>query len=1088
MAIRPADLDKIKNTRLVGFLPYNSTLLHMDNSSRSELIDTVPITELGYLSDQRSASSIRKFICLPKPQEFLHDSEELPFDLSKVKGTYNTSGMATSLQEYRRSTVDPLHYRVLSSPIDIQTGPQSFNIIGFNHLFRMKFTGNMRVVKHMEYILACMINSLVLTPISKGKFFINIELSNKSYTIDKFSQAAMRMDTSTIKYPLDYNYIFLMHYLSWLNPKGRTSMFDHIPEHLVDRVNFIFTKGEYFTIHNKLDLEEMRLGDRLPTRVLEQLNLLSSQGLLAEPVTDVKDAPIDDIPVAESNPVAIEADTKPRIKNGKRLKNETHVTAISDPKIIEKMDKEFVSNNEEETEAYIENSDIPERLKERARRYAAKYKDPSMQIDGVSVKDIIEGSADVTVDDNKLDFLEENLVDKSMASSSVCQFDKSYLAKTYKKDILNSLISFQKHGMFIDNIEKKIESNEVNSIETWKVTFIDIHGKKHTSNIMIPHIDKDGYYLSNGSKKFFKKQMVNIPICKVSSMRVALASSYNKALVERNQSVAHKFLPYVERLIKKLNKDEEKVSLSYGNLTYKNTMPYELTAIAGRFEKLTLNYGSKKLVINFDNSDFIGGPDREVVEFMTDDEIAKYREALQSQPVEIKIHQGNTFKEQPKKGDILWTQIGFPVEVVTVKGSLDKGDMVIKVKTSKQEEYTLKDYARCCELASSLVAISKFDNHVIMIDFNGKLHYTDKGKCVETDHALLDLICSVNDPVAPRTIDDVLGDVFHQSPVNHLTEWVDLTILSNKVPLIFALGLKFGLTNMLEYMGVDYRIYDKAVPRKELSASDIVIRFKDKSLVMNRAPLTHSLIFAGLGGMYTKNFEMEMFDSKEVYSEILALKGKSPNYTLGILSFFDLFMDYMTVDRLKQMGEPTNVRDLLIRATVMLSTEDYSPAASMKNFCVRSYERVPALIYQEFARKLHEYQNTKTAVKTFTINPQAVYQKIISDAASDMVSDTCNPVHSVKELSSVTYTGLGGRTSESFTQKDRIYPEDGIGILSTDTVDSGKVALVSYMANDPCIENTRGMFNPKDLKDTKPGNALSAQALLMPAVNRDDQQ
>ena len=78
-----------------------------------------------------------------------------------------------------------------------------------------------------------------------------------------------------------------------------------------------------------------------------------------------------------------------------------------------------------------------------------------------------------------------------------------------------------------------------------------------------------------------------------------------------------------------------------------------------------------------------------------------------------------------------------------------------------------------------------------------------------------------------------------------MTEYVDLTVLSWKIPVIHALCYKYGLTDMLKYTGVNYEIYG-ANERFEKLVSDIVIRFSDKKLVIHRTPRNMALLFGGL--------------------------------------------------------------------------------------------------------------------------------------------------------------------------------------------------------------------------------------------------
>jgi len=332
------------------------------------------------------------------------------------------------------------------------------------------------------------------------------------------------------------------------------------------------------------------------------------------------------------------------------------------------------------------------------------------------------------------------------------------------------------------------------------------------------------------------------------------------------------------------------------------------------------------------------------------------------------------------------------------------------------------------------------------------------------------------------TIIDLFNDLASVS-LPTVPEYTDLKILDKKLPIIFVLGYRFGLTKILEYLKIDYRIIE-GNSRADIAPTDIVIRFADKKIVINRYPLSKSLIVSGLLIFNTKEYDYDLFDMKDIYYSLLTDKGWSINYLKGITSFFDLFIDPQTRDVLIDMKEPITVRDLLIRATEMLTDEFAIDASSMANHRMRSYERFSSILYNEMARQLSSYKNQKGRNLPYSINPEAILQRIIQDQTVIAVEDI-NPIADIKEKTGFTFTGMGGRTAQSFVLADRKYPKDAIGIISESTPDSGKVAITAFTSANPKIKDIRGMF---DINSTNldPTNILSMPALLMPGVTNDD--
>ena len=91
-------------------------------------------------------------------------------------------------------------------------------------------------------------------------------------------------------------------------------------------------------------------------------------------------------------------------------------------------------------------------------------------------------------------------------------------------------------------------------------------------------------------------------------------------------------------------------------------------------------------------------------------------------------------------------------------------------------------------------------------------------------------------------------------------------------------------------------------------------------------------------------------------------------------------------------------------------------------------------------------------------------------------------------LTTATYTGVGGRTSESFTTNDRRYPKDGIGTISEATPDSGAVGISATLSMDPVVANVDGFIETPESRGYQysPTNVLSISNILMPCTTQDD--
>lgn len=267
--------------------------------------------------------------------------------------------------------------------------------------------------------------------------------------------------------------------------------------------------------------------------------------------------------------------------------------------------------------------------------------------------------------------------------------------------------------------------------------------------------------------------------------------------------------------------------------------------------------------------------------------------------------------------------------------------------------------------------------------------------------------------------------------------------------------------------------------------NDIHIKFADRVLHINRYPLVHSLIVAGLCNYDLTKYSLAEFESRDVYYRLLMDKKMSINLIKGLDSFYDLFVDNITYSVLKMMHEPTNVRDLLIRSVTLISTFDHEPPSSGKNHRIRGYEQFAGILYNELSRSFAQYQAKHNANNKFSTNSDSVYLRIIQNGAM-VPAESGSPIEDIKRMSAMTYGGTGGRNAESFVQSDRHYEASDIGVVCESTVDNKNAGFNASVSFNPNITNTLGMSETKSIDDLQPSQILSPHALLFPFSTNDD--
>ena len=363
---------------------------------------------------------------------------------------------------------------------------------------------------------------------------------------------------------------------------------------------------------------------------------------------------------------------------------------------------------------------------------------------------------------------------------------------------------------------------------------------------------------------------------------------------------------------------------------------------------------------------------------------------------------------------------------------------------------------------------------------NGNLLFWDMGDRI---HALTTSGTHIN--TTPHFLSLLMGLYPSEAEKAVPYEYTMIKIMDQVYPLAFVLGFRKGLQWMIDRFKLDYR-WVPFGQRLEMEPTDLRIRFADGSMVFSRYPLESSLIFAGLSWCNTASFKREEFDHPDVYYSILDLKLISTNRLKGITSFLDMFVDPTTEEVLRDLGEPTEIIDLILWCNSLLTYQSHHQASSVRHHRIRGYERMPAILYNEMSRRLATYQSERGRVRQFSINPEAVYRRIIGDQTCETL-ETLNPLHEVRTISRVSYAGLGGRSSRSFVVEDRRYPKDGVGVISENSPDSSKIGMIFSMSHNPNVVSLRGKLTPYEDGDKRSGGELfSTTANIFPGSAQDD--
>lgn len=1020
--------------------PINSCLHILDNFDSSEEFSMVPHKTNKLLN----INNFKKFVYhVTGPRPAL-DTDLIQPDYQGM--IFTQSGVMTALANYKRDMMPNIMF--YPDPKDLPVRPATQPMINYNPLFRGRVVGVRRKMRLLAMVLSNLINTINRVP--ELDHYIHIPLGSLQFSKQDFIRVFKKMDKVSMVYPEISSYIFLAHYYAILAkqvdlPKRgevvddveiaeegldaslegfdpdldpsdfltnmseyfmemdplkalegfgeelpyTTSIFEVVPPRLYEKINFVFTVGDNFIIHNLRDMKEMNgKTNSAILRIIAHVNLLASTGNssigYAQP--EINTPPV----VAEQ---LVTVDDK---------KNEPNAPTFNKP-LTESEREEAAEVDEIELDKAADKSiadtpDLSPAQQQRAKECSTKYK--SLNVGGKSIAKLTK-KVDDTLNSDKVDVAVKDTGVKINTSSSVAELDASYRDKAMDRDIANILTSFNKQGMFLTDVKDEEQVDELNELRTITASYEDTRHRTHRIKFTIPKVDEKGRTKINGSLKAMTKQRVSNPICKVSPIRVTLNSNMNKVIVERNTNVAHDFMSWFNKLLAKCKAANIKTELKFDKCEYPlKPLAYEYTTLGTKYEQVTIN--DTTFFFNYKNN---------MAHFPT------MSRGTKSQAEEL-------FKQ-------LSSEYGTFFGVRTV--GFDKFSYFIK--------------------ADGLVTMVNMTNPTI----------TESNAFID----VLTEVSSLGNNIAP------------------IDEFVELHILNKSVPVIFALAYRYGLTNMLNYCNVSYEVQD-AGTRHDRNTSDVVIKFADKRLIIGRVPAINALLFAGLNDFDLSDVLLEDMDEKDVYYDLLQQKKLSINNIKGIDDFFDMFIDPMTRDALREQRMPTNVRDLVITAVSMLTTRDHRPAASATNFRFRGVEQITGIIYNEMARSFATYKHKSIgATNKFSMSDYTIKQRIMEEQLMENVN-ILNPLDDIKAYSKFSNAGSGGRSGETFMIPDRQFTEDSLGIVSEATVDNGKVGLNATLPFNPLITNVRGMAISPRIEDLEPENMLSLNSLVMPCVTQDD--
>lgn len=143
------------------------------------------------------------------------------------------------------------------------------------------------------------------------------------------------------------------------------------------------------------------------------------------------------------------------------------------------------------------------------------------------------------------------LIAEDLLTDKIASFDKQYVKHYLKDDMVGVVKDLEAAGVIITNYEIEDVRTSVDNYEIHKLDMRIIGGGAGPVYFKIPKIDEDGSFMVSGRKYRLRKTKQDLPIRKISEVRVALTSNYGKFFVGRTLRKAYDGDGYVLDYIRK---------------------------------------------------------------------------------------------------------------------------------------------------------------------------------------------------------------------------------------------------------------------------------------------------------------------------------------------------------------------------------------------------------------------------------------------------------------------------------------------------------------------------------------------------------
>lgn len=470
-----------------------------------------------------------------------------------------------------------------------------------------------------------------------------------------------------------------------------------------------------------------------------------------------------------------------------------------------------------------------------------------------------------------------------------------------------------------------------------------------------------------------------------------------------------------------------------------------------------------------------------------------------SDKVALTSYYGKFFVTRTERS--VYNRHGAMVKRIIARGENDKDESVTQLRVGNYTNTSDKLPLIYTGLANGIIQF-KCRSGLISFDYPNRIELTDDEGRLKRVERRGHVLCGVKGQKL-ITVDEQELFHYHDSDGNIETiggiealigeglgklpsSMVEIRIFNKNIPLGLALSYLLGFNKMIKALKLKTRLVPRGT-KVELADGEDELRFADYTVVYNTDDLPTNMIMAGFKDYFKalKRFNKDDFERRDVYGPVLESRDIGLRYLRELELMSSMFIDPITLEILEKRKEPRTFEGLLIKSAELLKDDRTPDETDFAYMRIKGYERFAGFIYKELVAAIRKQQASGSTKSKVELNPKAVWMNILKDATTKPV-EQLNPIHNLKEQELVTYTGDGGRSARSMVAGSRVYHANDRGVISEATVDSGSVAINSYLSANPNFASLRGDMSPSKPNESSSSQMLSTSAVISPGATSDD--